>query len=128
MFAAGDATGARHEQAEAEQLEASAAAFLDHGTHVTGPQAIGNGGELVVATQEAMENVPGIIETLRQSPDMLNALVSRERLELAVLAGGGSTDVLDPCRRYGANYRRPQFTGKDARSPISYRPRAGDEV
>src|SRR5216683_1116834 len=83
MLADGDATGARHELAEAEQLEASAVAFLDPGTHVTGPQPIGNGGELVVATQEAMENVPGIIDTLRQSPDMLNALASRERLELA---------------------------------------------
>jgi hypothetical protein len=91
----GDHTGAHLELAEAEKLEASAAKFLDPGTHVTGPQKIGNGGEMVVATHEASENVPGIIDTLRQSPDMLNALASRERLELASLVGmGASTDVL----------------------------------
>jgi hypothetical protein len=69
--------------------------ILDPLTHVTGPQPVGNGGELVVATQEAMNNIPGIIETLRQSPDMVNALASRERLELASAAGEGTgTDVL----------------------------------
>jgi hypothetical protein len=83
MLSEGDWTGSRFELAEAEDMEAAAETFLDPLSHATGPQAIGNGGELVVRTQEAMGKVPGIIDTLRESPDMLNATASRERLELA---------------------------------------------
>jgi len=63
-------------------MEATAAEYLDIGNHVTGPQPIGNGGELVVRTQEAMATIPGVLDTVRQSPDMLSASASRERLEL----------------------------------------------
>jgi hypothetical protein len=78
----GDYTGGRFELAEADDMDAAATAYLDPGTHVTGPQKIGNGGELVIATREAMTSVPGIIDTLRESPDMLNARASRDRLSL----------------------------------------------
>jgi hypothetical protein len=78
----GDHTGGRFELAEAEDMETAASAFLEPVTHVTGPVKAGNGGELVVATREAMAKVPGIIDTLRESPDMLNAQASRDRLEL----------------------------------------------
>lgn len=77
-----DRTGGRFEIAEAESMEKLAAEFLDVGSHVTGPHEIGNGGELVVRTQEAMGSIPGVIDTLRDSPGMLSASASRDRLEL----------------------------------------------
>ena len=78
----GDRTGGRFELAEADAMEAAAVEYLDIGNHVTGPQKIGNGGELVVRTQEAMASIPGVVDTVRESPDMLSATASRERLEL----------------------------------------------
>src|SRR5262249_35140535 len=69
--------------AEANDMESAAAEFLDPGTHVTGPHQIGNGGELVLRTREAMAKGPGIIDTLRESPDVLNVEASRHPLELA---------------------------------------------
>jgi hypothetical protein len=79
----GDVTGGRFELAEARDMEAAAGAFLDPGKHVTGPHEVGNGGELVLRTAEAMGSVPGIVDTLRESPDVLNTTASRDRLELA---------------------------------------------
>jgi hypothetical protein len=90
MVEAGDHIHGRFALAEADDMEEAATAFLDPGTHVTGPQKIGNGSELVIATAEAMANVPGIIDTLRESPDMINASASRERLELASKVGAPS--------------------------------------
>jgi len=83
MLQGGDITGGRFALAEAESMDAAAERFLDPLSHVTGHHEVGNGGELVVRTQEAQANVPGIIDTLRETPDMLNATASRERLELA---------------------------------------------
>ncbi len=82
MLKDGDTTGGRFELAEADAMEAAAVKYLDIGNHVTGPQPAGNGGELVVATKEAMASVPGVVDTVRQSPDMLTAGASRDRLEL----------------------------------------------
>jgi hypothetical protein len=82
-------------------MEVAAATFLDPMTHVTGPHSVGNGGELVVRTQEAVARVPGIIDTLRESPDMLNALASRERLELAGNVGALTMGV-DAAQTIGA--------------------------
>jgi hypothetical protein len=79
----GDHTGGRFELAEADDMEDAAANFLDPLSHVTGRHSVGNGGELVLRTREAMARVPGIIDTLRESPDVLNTTASRERLELA---------------------------------------------
>lgn len=78
----GDYTGGRFKLAEADAMETAAAEYLDIGNHVTGPQAIGNGGELVVRTSEAQVSIPGVLDTLRESPDMLTAGASRDRLEL----------------------------------------------
>jgi len=82
-----DPTGARFELAEAQALDASAAAYLDTASHTTAPLKVGNGGEIVLRTQEAMAKVPGIIDTVHDtSADMLNAEASRNRLELAASA------------------------------------------
>ncbi len=78
----GDRINGRFALAEAGSMEASVAAFMDVGSHVTGPQRIGNGGELVVATREAQASIPGVIDTLRESPGMLSASASRQRMEL----------------------------------------------
>lgn len=82
MLKDGDYTGGRFELAEAADMEKAATEYLDIGNHVTGRQSIGNGGELVVRTQEAMATIPGVLDTVRESPDMLSAGASRERLEL----------------------------------------------
>src|SRR5712672_1345949 len=85
MLADGDAISTfdgRLALTEADSMEKAAAEFMDIGSHVTGPHSIGNGGELVVRTQEAMGSVPGIVDTLRESPSMLSASASREHLEL----------------------------------------------
>jgi len=101
--------GGRWELAEAESMEASAAAFMDVRSHVTGTVRIGNGGEVIVATREAQPSIPGVIDTVRQSPGMLAASARRARLGLT-----------GKCSYYG--YRRsckhssPQQPGKDARA------------
>lgn len=78
----GDDTAARCREIEADEMDLEAAAYLDPGQHVTEPPTIGTGGEMVIATQEAMDNIPDIIDTLRTKPDMVNASASRQRLEL----------------------------------------------
>jgi hypothetical protein len=60
--------------AEADSMDKAVAEFMDVGSQVTGPHSIGNGGELVVRTREAMGSVPGIIDTLRESPGMFCGL------------------------------------------------------
>lgn len=89
----GDRINGRFALAEAGSMEASVAAFMDVASHVTGPQPIGNGGELVVATREAMASIPGVIDTLRESPGMLSASASRERMELTGNALTIATDA-----------------------------------
>lgn len=93
MLKDGDYTGGRFEIAEADAMEAAAAEYMDIGNHVTGRQSIGNGGELVVRTAEGMATIPGVLDTVRQSPDMLTAGASRERLELTGNAAAMAVDA-----------------------------------
>ncbi|TAJ82886.1 hypothetical protein [Reyranella sp.] len=78
----GDYTGGRCELAEADAMDARVSDFLDIGSHITGRISEGNGGELIVRTREASGSIPGVIDTVRESPDMLSASASRARLEL----------------------------------------------
>ena len=82
MIEDGDITGGRFALAEADSMERIAAEYMDIGNHVTGPVRPGNGGELVVPTKEAWASIPGVLCTVQESPDMLSATASRERLEL----------------------------------------------
>lgn len=91
----GDHTGGRFEMAEAEGMEAAASAFMDPLSHVTGPLRVCNGGELIVATREARTSIPGVIDTIRESPGMLAASASRERMELAGNALTLAVDAAD---------------------------------
>jgi hypothetical protein len=78
----GDHTGGRFELAEADSMERVAAEYMDPVSHVTGPVKPGNGGELLVVTREMQASIPGVVDTVRESPDMLAATASRDRLEL----------------------------------------------
>lgn len=77
-----DLTGGRFALAEAASMDERVMDFLDFTSHVTGPVRPGNGGEMIVATREAMGSIPGVVDTVRESPNMLSAGASRERLEL----------------------------------------------
>jgi hypothetical protein len=79
----GDITIARCQEIQAEEMELSAAIILVPDEPL-GPPGIG--GELV-PTAEVMENAPAVYDTLKTSPDMMNATASRERLNLAAAAG-----------------------------------------
>jgi hypothetical protein len=58
---------------------------------------IGNGNEVAVASREAMETIPGVIDTVREHPGMLTARASHIRLALAgdamVLAADAANTV-----------------------------------
>jgi len=85
--------------AQADTMDQLVTDFLDIGTHVTGPQQIGNGGELIVRTHEAMGTIPGVVDTVRESPDMLSASASRQRLELT---GNALTMAVDAAKSINA--------------------------
>ena len=96
----GDTTaGGFFELAEAADMEKRAQAYFDIASHTTGPVSMGNGGELVVATKEAWESIPGVICTVRESPDMLTAGASRQRLELT---GNSLPMAVDAAESIGA--------------------------
>jgi hypothetical protein len=78
----GDITGSRFELAEADAMDKAAGKYLDIANHTMAPVTVGNGGELVVPTNEALASIPGVISTVQESPDMLTATASRQRLEL----------------------------------------------
>jgi hypothetical protein len=82
----GDRTGALYERAEAADMETAADTFLDprSAMEITGPLPVkpGNGGELLMVTREMHSSIPGVVDTVRESPDMLAATASRDRLEL----------------------------------------------
>jgi hypothetical protein len=77
----GDLTVAGCREIEADEMEGAAAAFLVPDKPL-GPPGIG--GELV---PEMLTDTPSVFDTLKTSPDMLNATASRERLDLAAAAG-----------------------------------------
>src|SRR5262245_5376230 len=99
MIKDGDHTGGRFELAEAEAMERIAAEYMDIGNHVSGPMRPGNGGELVVPTKEAWATIPGVLCTVQESPDMLTAEASRDRLELT---GNSITMAVDAAESIGA--------------------------
>jgi hypothetical protein len=80
----GNLTAAGCREIEADEMDLAAAEILIPAE----PLEIGIGGELV-PTAENMEadSAPAVFDTLKTSPDMLNATASRERLNLAAAAG-----------------------------------------
>jgi hypothetical protein len=80
----GDAASAMLERAEADEMDAAAAAYL--GT-IKGKATSGNGGELIDLLPADRSDYPRMVDTLTQSPDALNAEASRQRLHLAEKAG-----------------------------------------
>jgi hypothetical protein len=78
----GDLTAAGCREIEAEEMDLAAATYLVPDE----PREVGIGGELVPSAEE-MENAPAVYDTLKTSPDMVNATASRERLQLASAAG-----------------------------------------
>jgi hypothetical protein len=79
----GDLTIARCREIEADEMDRSVVSVLVPDEPL-GPPGIG--GELVPSDEE-MENAPAVYDTLKTSPDMVNATASRERLSLAANAG-----------------------------------------
>ena len=97
---ANDTTGGGiFERAEAADMERRAQAYFDLASHTTGPVSVGNGGELVVPTKEAWQSIPGVICTVRDTPDMLTATASRQRLELT---GNSLPMAVDAAESIGA--------------------------
>ena len=83
-----DSIGARWERLEADELDAKAAHVLDPSNSVTAPLEVGRGGELVVETAEPRTfKEDRLLDTVRDSPDMLAARASQDRLGLAFDAG-----------------------------------------
>jgi hypothetical protein len=85
-----DPLGARWERLEADELDAKAAHVLDPSNVLTAPLAVGRGGELIIETTEAQNpNKELLLDTVKDSLDMVAANASLHRLELA-----GGADVL----------------------------------
>ncbi|SEP42869.1 hypothetical protein SAMN02990966_06120 [Rhodospirillales bacterium URHD0017] len=80
-------------------MEKQAQAYFDLASHATGPVTVGNGGEFVVPTKEAWQSIPGVICTVRDTPDMLTATASRQRLELT---GNSLPMAVDAAESIGA--------------------------
>lgn len=95
MVEEGDTLNGRFQLAQADTMDARVADYMDVGSHVTGPVKPGNGGEVIVATREAQGSIPGVIDTVRQSPGMLTASASRQRMELAGNAVTLAADAAD---------------------------------
>jgi hypothetical protein len=95
MIEEGDPLNGRFQVAQADTMDARVADYMDIGSHVTGPVRPGNGGEVIVATQEAMGSIPGVIDTVRENQDMLTASASRDRLELTGNALTLAVDAAD---------------------------------
>jgi hypothetical protein len=87
----GDRVEGLQELADAAGMEAAAAAFLDPrdpaNNYMPSTLAPGNGGEMVLLKPEEVSDVPRLVDTVRESPDVLTARASRARLELASKAG-----------------------------------------
>lgn len=77
----GETAAARSHEIEANEMDIAAVGLLAP-SEPLGPPGIG--GELTPSDEE---NTPAVYDTLKTSPDMLNATASRERLSLAAAAG-----------------------------------------
>jgi hypothetical protein len=91
MIREGDRVNGLNELADAAGMEAAAAAFLDPrnpaNNYMPSTLAPGNGGEMVLLKPDEVSDVPRLVDTVRESPDVLTARASRARLELASRAG-----------------------------------------
>jgi hypothetical protein len=91
MIREGNRFDGLHELVDAAGMEAAAAAFLDPrdpgNSYMPSTLAPGNGGEMVLLKPEEVSDVPRLVDTVRESPDVLTAYASRARLELASRAG-----------------------------------------
>ncbi len=83
----GDRIGAILDDAKADELDAAAEVALDPLSHSTRIARQERGGEMVIATREVLDEVPGIVDTVRMRGDMLAADASLQRLDLAGDAG-----------------------------------------
>jgi hypothetical protein len=87
----GDRVEGLQELADAAGMEAAAAAFLDPrdpaNNYMPSTLAPGNGGEMVLLKPDEVSDAPRLVDTVRESPDVLTARASRARLELASRAG-----------------------------------------
>ena len=92
----GDLTVARCREIEADEMDRTVVNVLIPDEPL-GPPGIG--GELVPSDEE-METAPAVYDTLKTSPDMVNATASRERLSLAANAGALilGTDIAETIR------------------------------
>ena len=82
-----DPTGARLTEREADVLDVRATEALDPLSHTTGRLVVGCGGELIAPTAENLSRKPGLVDTVRERPDMLAADASLQRLDLAENVG-----------------------------------------
>lgn len=82
-----DRIGARELRVEADALDEATIAVLDPANVVRTPLEVGRGGELIVDTPERHGDNPWLVDTVRQSPDMLTAEAGVMRTELANEAG-----------------------------------------
>jgi hypothetical protein len=83
-----DWIGARWERLEADELDASAAHVLDPDANLAAPLEVGRGGELIVETVGPTTfREEYLRDTVKESPDMLGARASLDRLGLAADAG-----------------------------------------
>jgi hypothetical protein len=91
MIREGDRFDGLHELVDAAGMEDAAAAFLNLGNpdnnYMPATMAPGNGGEMVLQKPEEVSDAPRLVDTVRESPDVLAAHASRTRLELASKAG-----------------------------------------
>jgi hypothetical protein len=91
MIREGDRFDGLHELVDAAGMEAAAAAFLDPrnpaNNYMPSTLAPGNGGEMVLLKPDEVSDAPRLVDTVRESPDVLTARASRTRLELASKAG-----------------------------------------
>ena len=94
--ARGDVTAARCREIEADEMDRAVVNVLIPDEPL-GPPGIG--GELVPSAED-MEKAPAVYDTLKTSPDMVNATASRERLSLAANAGALilGTDIAETIR------------------------------
>jgi hypothetical protein len=80
----GNTTAADCREFEANEMDHAAAEILIP----AGSLDIGLGGELVPTDEDMKaDSAPAVFDTLKTSPDMLNATASRQRLSLAAAAG-----------------------------------------
>lgn len=82
-----DPIGARELRVEADALDEVAITVLDPANSLHSPLEVGRGGELIVNSSHAEIDNTCLVDTVRQTPNMLTAEASQKRTELANEAG-----------------------------------------